>query len=364
MDMDRSAVLVEGVVIILVTIVASYCFARIIERIARSVKAVDHPTGGRKIHSVATPLWGGIAVALAIGGAVWALFPLLTAVDIRPIQLVGYMVGVLILSIGGAIDDRRPLPPRIQILFPTLAALAVIMTGTGIIQVTDPFRHGAYSLIWAQWDWSVLGTTLRLSLPSDLLTFAWILVATYAMKILDGLDGLVTGLTVIGASIVGALSLSIAYYQPSVALFSGIIGGAYLGFLPRNINPAKHFLGESGSTIAGFSLAFLAILSGAKIAVALAALAVPIADLGLVVAGRVKRGAPWFKGDATHLHHRLVQAGLSQRVAVGLYWLVALVAGIAALSLQTKGKLFVIVLLCAVACLASYIAGFKARRLK
>jgi UDP-GlcNAc:undecaprenyl-phosphate GlcNAc-1-phosphate transferase len=201
-----------------------------------------------------------------------------------------------------------------------------------------------------------------ISLPSDVLTIIWLMVATYAVKILDGLDGLVTGLTIIGSSIVAALSLSLTYFQPPVALLAGLIGGSYLGFLPRNFNPAKQFLGESGSTIAGFSLGFLAILSSAKVAIALSVLAIPITDVVIVIFGRIHRGQPWFRGDDTHLHFRLIKAGLSNRAAVLLYWGVSLIAGIFVLSLQTQGKIFIIFLLCLATALASYIAGLRSRR--
>jgi UDP-GlcNAc:undecaprenyl-phosphate GlcNAc-1-phosphate transferase len=203
-----------------------------------------------------------------------------------------------------------------------------------------------------------------LSLPSDALTFVWIVAATYATKVLDGLDGLVTGEAVIGAGIVGALTLSTSFFQPTVAIFAAIIGGAFLGFLPRNAHPAKQFLGESGSTIAGFSLAVLSILSSAKIAVALSVLAIPMTDVALVIAGRVARGVPWYKGDNTHLHFRLLQAGFSQRSAVLLLWGVSFASGLLALTLQTRGKIFLIVTLVASTALASFVAGLKTRKQK
>jgi UDP-GlcNAc:undecaprenyl-phosphate/decaprenyl-phosphate GlcNAc-1-phosphate transferase len=315
---------------------------------------VDVPIGERKIHTRPIPFLGGVGIAVALCVCLWVVWSLgFLQESLRARQLIGFVVGIIVLAIGGALDDAMPQPPRIQILFPIIAALCVIAGGTGIVQITDPTSSHGFSLVW----WR-LGS---LSLPSDLITFVWLLVATYATKVSDGLDGLVTGLTIIGASFVGALSFSQAYFQPAIGTLAGIVGGAFLGFFPRNRFPAKQFLGEAGSTIAGFSLGVLAIVSSAKIAIALAVLAIPITDVGLVVLGRVKRGAPWFRGDATHLHHRLIQAGLPQQVAVLLYWGVALIAGIAALSLQTRGKIFLIVLLCVLAALASYVAGLKAR---
>jgi UDP-GlcNAc:undecaprenyl-phosphate GlcNAc-1-phosphate transferase len=320
---------------------------------ARKRGAIDQPSGGRKIHAYPIPFFGGLGIAAALCLSVWLAWAVgVLQGGLLSQQIAGFVVGVLILAIGGALDDMHPQPPHVQIVFPILASLVVIASGTGIVQITQP-TGGALSLVW----WKAG----PVSLPSDIITFAWLIIATYSTKILDGLDGLVTGLTVIGASLVGALSLSIPFFQPAVGILSGIIGGAFLGFLPRNINPAKQFLGEAGSTIAGFSLGVLAILSSAKIAIALSVLAIPIADATFVVFGRVRRGVPWYRGDDTHLHFRLLRAGLSHRSVVFVLWGVSLLAGILALTLQTKGKLFLVSGLIVLAALASYVAGWKAK---
>ena len=353
--MDRSYALFLTCAIGATTALLSYIWSFASESFARRFGAIDKPTGGRKIHTKPIPLWGGFGIAVSI---LIVLVTLMSANvfsqgDVHTTQILGFIAGLLILLVGGMIDDAHPLSPQIQILFPILAALVVIASRTGIVQVTNP-SGGGLSLIW----WR-LGPV---SLPADLITFAWLLLATYATKIQDGLDGLVTGLTVIGSGLVGALTLSLTFFQPMVALLAGIVGGAYLGFLPRNANPAKQFLGESGGSIAGFSLGVLAVLSSAKIAIALAVLAIPITDVILVVLGRIRRGVPWYKGDSTHLHFRLLQAGFSQRTAVWLLWGVSLVAGLLALSLQTRGKVFLIVTLVGLTALTSFIAGLKSRR--
>lgn len=364
--MDRILFISIAVSLALIAAGLSWVLSFVSRRVARRIGALDQPTGGRKIHARPIPLLGGLGVAAAVLLLVWPLhawgiFSLSAFGNVREEQVTGFIVALLILLLGGILDDRYALPPRWQFVFPALAALVVIMTGTGIIQVTNPLERGALSLDWWRWTFDA-PWPWRLSLPSDLITLAWLLTATYAMKILDGLDGLVTGLTVVGTGIVAALSLSLAYFQPPVALLAGIVGGAYLGFLPRNIHPARQFLGEAGSTIAGFTLGFLAVLSSAKIAVALSALAVPITDVAIVVLGRIRRGQPWFRGDDTHLHFRLLKAGVPYRMAVALYWGVAFLAGILALGLQTRGKLFLIASLVVLAVLTSYVAGLKARR--
>jgi UDP-GlcNAc:undecaprenyl-phosphate GlcNAc-1-phosphate transferase len=210
----------------------------------------------------------------------------------------------------------------------------------------------------------VFGFSLDLLLPAHLITFVWLLVATYATKVLDGLDGLVTGQTVIGAALVGALTLTTTYFQPGVSVLAAVVGGAFLGFLPHNISPAKQFLGEAGATMAGFSLGVLALLSSAKIAIALSVLAIPIADVVFVVLGRLYRGEPWYRGDMTHLHFRLLRAGLSQQAAVWTLWLVSLFAGIAALGLQTRGKIFLVTSLVVATALASRVTSWFAHKAK
>jgi len=337
----------------------SWLLAFATRQMAWKYGALSYP-GGRRIHQKAMPQWGGLGILLAIlpfVGLAQAL-GLLEHAKLQPLQITGFLIGLLILLAGGLIDDRQPLKPGVQILFPIAAALAVMLTGTSIGLVSNPVGSHPLSLDW----WSGGVGPLSVSIPADILTFAWLLVATYTTKILDGLDGLVDGLAVIGAGLVGALSLSTAYFQPAVAIMSGIIGGSFLGFLPHNRHPAKQYLGEAGALMAGFTLGVLAILSSAKIAIALAVLAIPIADLALVVMGRIRRGAPWYKGDNTHLHFRLIKAGVPHRLAVLVYWGVALFAGVLALGLQTRGKIFLVVTLVIVAALASYVAGVRAER--
>lgn len=327
----------------------SYACTGVSRAFAHAVHAIDSPLGGRKIHRTAIPLAGGLGIAITIifCVAAFGMMDSFLGYTLRTSQLIGFVVGIVILLIGGILDDIRPLPPSIQILFPTFAALAVIYGGTGIIHITKPGSITAYTL--ESWQ-------------TNIVTFIWLLVVTYATKILDGLDGLVTGLVTIGSGIVAALALSTHYFQPMISILSAAIGGAFFGFLPKNVYPAKQFLGESGSTIAGFSLGVLAILSGAKVAVALAVLAIPIADIGLVMIGRLLRKESPFKGDDTHLHFRLLKVGISQPLATVLYWTIAGTAGVIALGLQTKGKILLVASLAILAIAGSLILNWMIRR--
>jgi UDP-GlcNAc:undecaprenyl-phosphate GlcNAc-1-phosphate transferase len=164
-------------------------------------------------------------------------------------------------------------------------------------------------------------------------------------------------MTVIGAALIAGLASSTAYFQPIIAMLALVIAASYLGFLPWN-RAGSLFLGESGSTIAGFSLGVLAIISGAKVATASAALGVPLVDIVLVVLDRLSRGTSPFKGDSSHLHFRLLALGFTPRAAVRLIWAIALSFGLIALTLQTKGKIFLLTLLIvAIAGISAYAKG-------
>jgi len=276
--------------------------------------------------------------------------------DLRPVQIIGFVVGILVLMIGGALDDRFDHPPHIQILFPILTSLIIIASGSGIVQVTNPTWPGhAISLVWQRFQFGVI----HFSFPSDIITLGWLLVVTYSMKILDGLDGLVAGLTIISALLIASLAGSQAYFQPLIALVALAIAAVHIGFLPFN-KQGSIFLGEAGSTIAGFSLAVLSIISGAKVATAAVALGIPIADIGIVVIGRLLRGKHPFKGDSSHLHFRLLQAGFSPRTSVRIIWALALVFGLTALTLQTRGRIFLFLGLVALVVAISTWAYMKA----
>ncbi len=346
--------------LVFLSIALSAILTPFVRRFAFAFGAVDRPTGGRKVHRLPTALWGGLATGTALVVSFGLLFAYVDGKELRDIQLIGFIIAILILMAGGLLDDRFDLKPWQQFLFPLIASFVVIASGSGIAQITNPFGPGALSLAWIRPGLSWSGFGLSVSLPSDLVTIMWLLTVTYAMKFLDGLDGLAAGMTVIGGILIAALASSAAYFQPLIALMALIVAGVHLGFLGYN-RQGSIFLGEAGSTIAGFSLGVLAIISGAKVATAATALAIPLVDIVLVVTRRLLRGASPFKGDDTHLHYQLLRAGLSPRNTVRLIWGIALVFGLVALSLQTKGKLFLLAGLVALTLVISYLAWMRRR---
>jgi UDP-N-acetylmuramyl pentapeptide phosphotransferase/UDP-N-acetylglucosamine-1-phosphate transferase len=175
---------------------------------------------------------------------------------------------------------------------------------------------------------------------SDLLIFFWLLGMMYTTKLLDGVDGLVSGISGIGGIIIFLFTMTTKYYQPDIGLASLVFAGACLGFLILNWHPAKIFLGEGGSLLLGYLLGILAIISGGKIAIALLIMGIPILDACWTIIRRIIVGKnPFYHADKKHLHFRFLDLGLSQKQTVLTYYFLAFIFGISALFLQSKGKI-------------------------
>jgi len=332
----------ERSLIFLVGLVAAALITPAVSLVARRSGTVDRPRGARKLHRRPTPLLGGVAVFLSLIVAVAVARGLgwLPGDYIRDKYLIGMSLAALLLVFGGALDDRYDLRPSRQIVWPILATLVIIGSGIGVTYITNPLggqifldRH-VVTVLW--WD----GLPYKLTLLADIFTAAWLLGMTYTTKFLDGLDGLVSGLAVIGCLIIAAVSLMQEVSQPDTAVLALAVAGAFAGFLVFNFHPARIFLGEGGSTLAGFIIGTLAIIAGGKIATALLVLGVPLLDAGAVILRRliVERRSP-VSGDRSHLHFRLIDLGLTHRQAVLVFYLLALMFGTSTLFLRGWQKL-------------------------
>lgn len=302
-------------------------FTDVVRNLASRHRIVDQPDGERKLHGRNIPLLGGVGIYLGILAVV---LPLLwftdhfTSGDMTGLHFAGYFLGGAILMIGGYLDDRYTLPPSRSILFPLLAAWVAVISGMGVDKVTNPFGSDAIEISEAL---------------SGVITFVWLLVLMYTTKLLDGLDGLATGVSAIGAFMIALLALSTAFFQPDVAVFALIIFGALLGFLLWNSHPAKIFLGEGGSTFVGFSVGVLAVISGSKLATALLVMAVPAMDILFVIKARLQNGKPIMSADRLHLHQRLFDLGFSHRRVVWIFYALSLAFGLVTLVLESWQKL-------------------------
>ncbi len=322
----------------LISLILTY----LIRRLALKLKIVDYPSSPRKIHDHPVPMLGGWAIYLTflLLTVVFYQAGLLADGKIQLTQIVGFLIGGAILMVGGALDDKYRLKPLVQFIFPVLASVAVILSGITISYVTNP-----------------LGGVLQLNqtLIAPILVFAWLLGMMYTTKFLDGLDGLVSGVAIIGSLILFLVSLFWDVPLSGTSILCLILAGSALGFLIWNFYPAKIFLGESGSLFLGFALGVLAIISGAKIATALLIMGIPILDVAWVILRRIiKEKKSAFVGDSRHLHFRLLDAGLNHRQAVLFLYLLTLVFGAASLFQQTIGKLISLLILAGVMLLLAW----------
>jgi len=295
--------------------------------LARKMELVDSPNDERKLHRQPTPLLGGLAIFLTFFILLYWFRDALLVGNLEPYHFFGFFVGALFLMIGGFLDDKYNLRPLQQLMFPVLAIAAVIAGGVHIEKITNP--AGGYFILGA---WS------------GVLIAFWLMGMMYTTKLLDGLDGLVTGMVGIGGLIIFLFTSTTRYYQPDIALASLILAGACAGFLIFNWHPAKIFLGEGGSLLLGYILGVLAIISGGKIAIALLIMGVPILDVLWTIVRRIAAGKNPFRfADRKHLHHRLFDLGLGHRKTVLIFYAFALFFGLSGLFLQSVGKMYALV---------------------
>jgi len=234
----------------------------------------------------------------------------------------GLLVGAAIATVVGAIDDFRGLAWWEKLLGQLAAASMPPVFGVWIDHFTFP----------------VVGVQDLPSWVGVPLTVFWVVAIMNMVNFLDGLDGLAAGVCSIAGLTFAVIALSLG--KPTAAVVSAIVFGATLGFLRHNFFPARIFMGDSGALLLGFTLATISIEGLLKTAATVAllfpllVLAVPIIDTGFVVAKRLKYGRPIFAPDQTHLHHRFMNIGFTQRRAV--LYLYFWVATLAAAALATR----------------------------
>lgn len=314
--------------------IISFVATFLVSRLAIRKKILDYPDQTRKFHDQPTPFLGGLAVYIS-----FVLVTLIVGVLLGhffggniPFRIIlAIWFGGAILMVGGYLDDRYRLPAKYSIIFPVLAVITVVSSGISAVSIHNPFSGEII----------LLDNILIFGLPlaSGIVVFVWTMVMTYTTKLLDGMDGLVTGISAIAAMVLFGLSLTSQVQQPQTALLAIIFAGSLVGFLILNFYPAKIFLGEGGSTFAGFMLAILAIVSGGKIATAVLVMGIPLLDAAWVVLQRLFNRQSPFKGDRKHLHFRLIDIGFSEPQAVIFLYVIAGMFGATTLFLQSMGKL-------------------------
>ncbi len=282
---------------------------------------VQAPLRNRDVHIHPVPRIGGLGmlVGFLAAVAVALLLPVPRTDPNEFIRLRGLVVGALLAAAIGLYDDRYELPPAPQLL----AQVALGIVAAAHLIFIEIFRNPFTGELIGPLPWWLVWP----------LTIFWFVGTLNTINFLDGLDGLAAGVAAIASTVFAIHMVRLEQY--SVALLAFALLGATVGFLPYNFNPARTFMGTTGAYFLGYTLAALGIMAGAKVATFLLVLIIPILDVAWQIVRRIRHGKSPFHGDRGHLHHRLYDAGLSQRQVVLTYWGICALFGTLALVLPT-----------------------------
>ena len=312
----------------------------VVRSLAVRVGAVDVPKDGRRMHDHPIPRMGGLAIFFGFILSVLIFLPLTP-------QLQGMLLGGVVIVILGIFDDIFALPAMPKFLVQIGAALIAVLFGNTIEVLSNPN-------IFSSDPFWVLGW---LEIPISVL---WIVGITNAVNLIDGLDGLACGVSTISSMTLMVIALRVA--EPDVAILTAALAGGCIGFLPYNLNPAKIFMGDTGSTFLGFILAVVSIQGLFKFyaiisfAVPFLMLGLPIFDTCFAIIRRLAKGQSPMAPDRGHIHHRLIDMGFSQKQAVATLYVISAILGLSAVVLTTIGVLRAMLFLLAL-CLAGGVAA-------
>ena len=303
-------------------------------KIAKKIGAVDIPKDNRRMHNKPIPKFGGPAII--VGFVVSIIYLLITSSlegnlnlfgeENYFVKLIGFFLGMIVLSTFCFFDDTKGIHPLVKLTGQLIAAIIVVSCGVRINNFELPFLQGNI----------VLSNTFSMAL-----TILWIVGITNAINLIDGLDGLSSGIAIISS--VSLLIIFALNNSPLIAIIMvTALVGALSGFLPFNFNPAKTFIGDIGSNFIGYALSIISILGIAKTATAfvvvlpLIVLGLPIFDTLSAIVRRLIKGKSLkavFQADRGHLHHKLIDKGFSQKEAVFTLYGISVACGMFAIIL-------------------------------
>ena len=310
----------------------SFLSTPLVKTLAYKVGAIDVPKDNRRMHKVPIPRLGGLAIFLAF------LLSALIFADIDR-QLQGILLGSVIIVVLGALDDVLALKALPKLIVQILAAGVAVYHGCVIQFISNPNVFSSATYVNLGW----------LSVP---ITIIWIVAITNAVNFIDGLDGLAVGVSSISAASLIVIALMVS--ETNIAIILCALFGACLGFIPYNMNPAKIFMGDSGSTFLGYILATLSITGLFKMyaiisfAVPFLILGLPIFDICFAFLRRIAHGQNPMQADRGHVHHRLIDMGFTQKQAVAIAYMLTAILGLAAVVLTSSGELKALILIGAV----------------
>ena len=335
--MVENELIVDVMTALLLALIVSFLATPLVRRLAFKIGAVDVPRDNRRMHDHPIPRLGGLAIFLGFFVSVLAYAHL-------DLELQGILIGAGMIVVLGIADDIHSLPAKFKLVVQIAAALCAALHGVAIEVINNPniFSENEY---WVLGGWSI---------PISVI---WIVAITNAVNLIDGLDGLADGISTIGALTMLILALILGEHE--ISLVCGALVGACVGFLPYNLNPARIFMGDTGSTFLGFILACVSIQGLFKyyavisFLVPFLILGLPIFDTASAIIRRLLRGQSPMVADRSHIHHKLIDMGLNQKQAVSTLYIISGVLGLSAVLLATSGgaktALFILALIiCAV----------------
>jgi len=324
---------------IVVASVVSYALTPAVIKFAKRYRLIDDPNQNKhpkKIHKSPIPRAGGLSILVGFVAATIVFLPI-------DKHLSAIIAGSILVVFVGVLDDLYDLSPWIRLFLNFVAASIPIAAGIGIAYISNPFG-GTIDISYPRYEVFLLGEMRSLWILSDTLALFWIVILMNFLNMgAKGLPGQLSGTVVIASFVVALLSFSFSadIAEWPVTVLASTVTGAFLGFLPWHFLPQKIMPGYSGSTLAGFLLGVLAILTTTKIGVLVVVLAVPLIDTTFVILNRVRLGKSPVRGDTTHLHHRLLKAGLNEKQVTCFYWSISAFLGALALTLNTFSKITV-----------------------
>ena len=320
---------------LVLAMVVAFVSTPLVKTLAQKVGAVDVPKDARRMHDHPIPRMGGLAIFFGfMVSTLLFVWPSTAQLE----QLRGMLLGAVIIVVLGIFDDIYSLRAWFKFLVQIAAALVAVFSGNVVTTISNPN-------IFSPNPWWELGV---LSIP---FTVLWIVAITNAVNLIDGLDGLACGVSTISSMTLLVIALVVP--EPTVAMLMAALAGGCIGFLPYNINPAKIFMGDTGSTFLGFVLAVVSVQGLFKLyaiisfVVPFLMLGLPIFDTAFAFIRRIAHGQNPMSPDRSHVHHRLIDMGLDQKQAVAVLYVISAILGLSAVVLTTSGELKAMLLLLA-----------------
>ena len=340
---DRNAIL-PIILALGVAMLISFALTPLVMRLAHKIGAIDIPKDERRMHNKPIPRLGGLAIFIG------CIISILAFADITE-QLRGIIIGATIIVSVGIVDDVRSLSAGVKLILQIVAALIAVGSGVVIDTIANPFPFGGEYLGFGIW-----------SIP---ITVIWIVAVTNSVNLIDGLDGLADGVSTIGALTMLIIALLVGDLE--LAIVTAALVGACVGFIPFNMNPAKIFMGDTGSTFLGYTLATISVLGLFKLYAVISfivpfiILGFPIFDTCSAFTRRILKGQNPMKADRSHTHHKLIDMGMNQKQAVATLYMVSTVLGLCAVMIISEGYMKLVLSIAALLVTAFTVARIARR---